>query len=229
MKELEDVTGIDASTLVTFRPDHIHTQVSSLRQTVPMDLALKFHDQLEHLRAPRFANCKLHLPCISFRVTEVGWKHDLAKETPITYEIKADRLHDLLITTEETLVQFSQAKPIRWTFLLVRPWDRYLLGVPDFAEQPDFTNNMESVKDWTEPKSLMDDSDKLLGGSPVEEEPGSRALKLVVRLRQPFNAFLLAQQHVREYKRTASDHNIIAQVKDIASIDDMDIWTIEIL
>jgi len=57
-----------------------------------------------------------------------------------------------------------------------------------------------------------------------------RELELVARLGQPFNALLLAQQQVGEYKRIASDNKIIAQVKDIASVVDMmDIRTLEIL
>ncbi|KAG1843657.1 hypothetical protein C8R48DRAFT_678697 [Suillus tomentosus] len=83
---------------------------------------------------------------------------------------------------------------------------------------------MESIENWTESESL-DDSDKASGILPVEEEPGSRALRLVVRLGQPFDAFLLAQQRIGEYKRIASDYNIIAQVKDIASVDNMDVGT----
>ncbi|KAG1792993.1 uncharacterized protein HD556DRAFT_1444087 [Suillus plorans] len=188
-------------------------------------LALKFYVELEQLRAPRFANCRLHLPCISYRVTEVRRMHSQTQEALIMYKIKADGLHDLLIITKETLVQFWWAKPIQQTFLLVRPWDRYLLGVPDFAEQLDFADDPKSIEDCTEPGSLMDHSDKLPGGLPVEEEPGSRALRLMVRLGQPFDAFLLAQQRVGEYKRIASDYNIIAQVKDIVSIDNMDIGT----
>jgi tetratricopeptide (TPR) repeat protein len=218
-------------TLPSLSEDDIHTQVSSLRHTMPTNLALEFYDKLQRLTAPRFANCRLHLPCISFRVAEVRRRRGLA---PVTYEIKADGLHDLLIATEDTLVQFSRAKPIRQTFLLVRPWDRYLLGVPDFAEQPDFADHTESIGDSTEHRSptddsQIDDSDKLPGGELVEEEPSSRALRLMVHLGHPFDAFLLAQQRVGEYKRIASDHNIVVQIKDIASVDNMDIGTIEIL
>ncbi|KAG1723172.1 uncharacterized protein EDB91DRAFT_1173282 [Suillus paluster] len=55
-------------------------------------------------------------------------------------------------------------------------------------------------------------------------------LRLLVRLGQPFGALLLAQQHVGEYKRIASDHNIIAQVKDVTSVGDMtDVRMLEIL
>ncbi|KAG2358623.1 hypothetical protein BDR07DRAFT_1337492 [Suillus spraguei] len=218
------------STLPSLSEDDIHTQVSSLRQSVSTALALKLYDQLEQLMAPRFANCRLHLPCISFRVTEVRRKSGPTKE----YRIKADGLHDLFITTAESLVQFSRAKPIQQTFLLVRPWDRDLLGVPNFAEQPDFTDDTESTGDWSEAGFPVDDSQpydlsRFPGSSPVEEEPVSRALRLMVRPGQPFDAFLLAQQRVREYKRIASDYNIIAQVKDITSVDDMDIRTVEIL
>ncbi|KAG1817349.1 hypothetical protein EV424DRAFT_1556809 [Suillus variegatus] len=216
-------------TLSPLSEDYIHTQVSSLRQTVHTDLALKLYDQLQQLRAPRFANCRLQLPCISFRVTEVRRRRGLAQETPITYRIKADGLHNLLITTEKTLVQFSRARLIQQTFLLVRPWDRHLLGVPDFAEQSHFADDIESIGDWTEPGSPIDDSDKLLGGSSVKEEPGSRALRLMARLGQPYDAFLLAQQRIGEYKRIASDYKIIAQVKDIASVDNMDVAMLSLL
>ncbi|KAG2339605.1 hypothetical protein BDR05DRAFT_967793 [Suillus weaverae] len=42
--------------------------------------------------------------------------------------------HDLQIITEEKLIQFSQLRPIRQAFLLVRSWDRRLLELPDFAD-----------------------------------------------------------------------------------------------
>ncbi|KAG2366250.1 hypothetical protein BDR07DRAFT_1396541 [Suillus spraguei] len=208
--------------LASLSEDDIHTKVSSLRQIMPTDLALKIYNQLEELRAPRFANCRLHLPCISFRVTQVRRRSDLAQETPITYDIKADGLHDLPITAKETLVQFLRTKPARQTLLLVRPWDRHLLA--DYAEQLDFTDDTESIGDETEPTLRWSS-----GGLPVEEERGSRALRLMVRLQQPFDAFLLVQQGVGEYKRVASDYNIVAQIKDIASVDHMDVGTVEIL
>ncbi|KAG2366670.1 heterokaryon incompatibility protein-domain-containing protein [Suillus spraguei] len=158
-------------TLPPLSEDDIHTQVSSLRESVSTALASKMYDQLEQLSAPRFANCRLHLPCISFRVTEVRRKRGSAE-----YRIKADGLHDLFITTAETLVQFSRAKPVQQTFLLIRAWDRDLIWVPDFAEQPDSTDDTESIGDWSEAGSPLDDSqlyasDKFHGGSPVEGSP----------------------------------------------------------
>ncbi|KAG2358613.1 WD40-repeat-containing domain protein [Suillus spraguei] len=208
-----------------------HATFSSLRQTMHTNRASEFYEQLEQLSAPRFANCRLHLPCISFRVMEVGRSRGLAQDM---YYMKAEGLNDLLITTKEPLPLFSCARPSRRTLLLVRPWDRYLLEAPDLAEQPDFTDDTESTGNWRESESAVDDSQlynfkTFPGGSPIDEEPDSRALRLMVRLGQPFDAFLLAQKHIGEYRRIASDHNIVAQVKDITSVDNMDIRTVEIL
>ncbi|KAG1726885.1 uncharacterized protein EDB91DRAFT_1086625 [Suillus paluster] len=202
--------------------DEIQTAVSSLRNTVVVELASDLYNQLDNMSAPRFANCRLHLPCIAFRLTEVRRTYGPAHETHFTYGVKADGLRDLLVTTEETLTQFSRARPARHAFFLVRPWDRRILDEYDFAEQAD--SDAESLGDWSEP------------GSPIEEElddseSHSRALRLMVRLGQPFGAFLLAQQRGGEYKRIASDRDIIAQVKDIASVHNMmaRVRTLEIL
>jgi hypothetical protein len=79
-------------------------------------------------------------------------------------------------------------------------------------------------------------SDRSINGShdeyeeSVDSELPSRALRLMVRLGQSFGALLLAQQRGGEYKRIASDHNIMARVKDMSTVHDMmDIRTLEIL
>ncbi|KAG1734839.1 hypothetical protein EDB19DRAFT_2026395 [Suillus lakei] len=211
--------------LPSLSEDEIQRAVSSLQNTQAMAVqpALKLYAQLENMSAPHFANRRLHLPCIAFRVTEVRRRRGQA--THFTYGVKADGLRDL----------FSQARPIQQTFFLVRLWDRRLLELPDFGEQLDFAGEEESVRDLSDPESPLDDSEELPGGSPVEVEPvhlesHSRALRLMVRLVQPFSAFLLAQQRVGEYKRIATDHYIIAQVRDVASAHDMmDIKTLDIL
>ncbi|KAG2086387.1 cytochrome P450 [Suillus discolor] len=133
------------------------------------------------------------------------------------YGVKADGLRDLLITTDETLIQFSCTRPTQQTFFLVRPWDHRLLGLPDFSEQLTFVDEGESIRDWSESESELDNTDKLSSNSPGEEELSvdsdvhSRSLCLMVHLGQAFSALLVMQQRVGEYKRVASDHNIIAQ------------------
>ncbi|KAG1786306.1 uncharacterized protein HD556DRAFT_1385214 [Suillus plorans] len=113
------------------------------------------------------------------------------------------------------------------TFLLVRPWNRYLLELPEFAEPsglvelPDIDDDTESEEGyWSAPESPLQNSP---GEFPeaqesVDSELSDRALR----------AFLLAHQRGGEYKRIASDHDIIAQVKDLSSIPDM-VKTLEIL
>ncbi|KIK47413.1 hypothetical protein CY34DRAFT_799363 [Suillus luteus UH-Slu-Lm8-n1] len=214
-------------TLPYLSEEEIQTAVSSLRHTVTMDDASKFYDKLANSH-PRFSNCRLRLPCIIFPVTEVRRRPGAAQETLLTYGVRADGLGDLVIKTGETLIQFSRTRPIRQTFLIVYPWDRRLLELPDFAE------DVESLGDSGGSEHEFPVS-RSHGGFPVEEklvdsESYSRALQLIVRLGQPFTAFLLAQPRRGEYKRIASDRSIIAQIENVASIHSiMDVRTLEIL
>jgi len=103
---------------------------------------------------------------------------------------------------------------------VIRPWDRNLLELQDLAQPFDLgdddVHSIESEDYQTPPSSPS-----------FESYDASRALRLLVRLGQPFRAFLLAQQWGGEYKRIAADHDIIAEVNDMTSM--MDIRTLEIL
>jgi len=94
--------------------DEIQTSVSSLQDIADVQ-------KLNSLSAPRFSARRLRLPCITFAVTEVKRRRGEDNQTRTTFAVKADGLHDLLITTEDKLTRFSRAKPIRQSFLLVRP------------------------------------------------------------------------------------------------------------
>jgi hypothetical protein len=205
--------------------DEMQGLVSTLQNTVTAESALKLYTILDNLRAPRFATSRLQLPCISFPVIEVRRRPGQDQESRFTYDVKADGLQDLVITTQDKLIQFSLARPTRQTFLLIRPWNRLDLGLPDFAD------DTQSVDESVLESPLADS----FGDTPGENEPvdmnsQSRELRLIVRLGQPFGAIFLAQQRGGEYKRVVSDHNIIAQVKDMTSVDTMmGIRTLEIL
>jgi hypothetical protein len=205
--------------------DDIQTSVSWLQNVVDIDVALKLYSQLDNLGAPHFANRRLRLPCIAFPVTEVRRSRAQDQETYFAYEAKANGLRDLLITTEDKLTQFSRSKPTLQTFLLVRPWDPYLLELPDFADNP------HGVDNWSVRGSMFHDTLSIFSSEtgPLNPQLRSRALRLIVRLGQPFSAFLLARQRGGEYKRIASDRDIIAQVKDVAgSVHKMHVRTLEI-
>jgi hypothetical protein len=85
--------------------------VLSLQDTVVLKLVLKLYSLLNRLSTPHFAHHWLHLPCIAFPVTEIRWKSIEHTETNFTYEVKVDGLHDLKITTEDRLLQFSRGIP----------------------------------------------------------------------------------------------------------------------
>ncbi|KAG0706487.1 WD40-repeat-containing domain protein [Suillus ampliporus] len=230
--------------------DEMHASVSLMRNAGAGELASRLYQRVYDLVAPRFAHRRLHLACITFPVTEVRRRPSQDKETYFTYEVKADGLHDLLIATDDQLIQFSRSTR---TFVLVRPWNRGLL------ELPDPTDDTLHAEDYFVPGPPGDDAlvdSKSLSrasrfiarlgqpfrsffrsrrrspgeNGPVGVESHSQALRFLVRLGQPFGAFLLVQQQGGEYKRIASDRNIIARVKDIASVRSMmDVRTLEIL
>jgi hypothetical protein len=197
--------------------DQIQMAVSSLRKnTFTVASASRLYDQLDRTSAARFAHHRLHLPCIVFPVTEARLGPGRDQDT---YAVKSDGLRDLHITIKDKFTPFSLARPppVWQTILLVRPWSRHLLDLHHPAD------DTQSVENWSSP----------LGNSrlaPTYANFHSRALRLIVRLGQPFSAFLLARQVNGEFKRIASDHDIIAQVKDITFVDNMmDIRTLEIL
>ncbi|KAG1792991.1 uncharacterized protein HD556DRAFT_1309013 [Suillus plorans] len=221
-----DITSYEAPPCKLSPPseDEIQSSVSSLRSVVDLQSASQLYETLDYLSTPRFTHRRLHLPCIVFPVIEARRKpgHD---QNTYTYEVKSDGLCNLDITTEDKFTPFSPARPPpAWqTILLVRPWSRHLLGLHDTAD------HMQSVDNWSAPESSLHDSPAAQTG-PIYSDSDSRALRLIVNLGQPFSAFLLARQRDGEFKRIASDHDIIAQVKDMASISYLaDIRTLEVL
>jgi hypothetical protein len=190
------------------------------------------------------------MPCIVFPVTTVKLRHGQDQETVHAYKVKADGLHDLLITTEDKLVPFSPAMPTRQTILLVRPWDRNLLELSDSEDNkvfsvPRTTGDIGPVHSESQSRAsrLIDRLRQPFGAvanslsvrgevqGAVGSESYARALRLVVHLEQPFCALLLAQQRSGEYKRIASDRDIVAQVNDITSVRHIveSVRTLEIL
>lgn len=109
-----DITSYKALPACTLPPtseDGMRTLVLPLRSVATLDLTCKLYTMLDNLSAPRLANSRLHLPCIAFRITEVRLTRGQEQDTRLTHEVKANGLHDLQITTEDKLVQFSAARP----------------------------------------------------------------------------------------------------------------------
>jgi hypothetical protein len=215
---------VAACKLSSLSEDEIQTSISMLRNDVTADSASKLYTLLSDLSAPRFAHRRLHLPCMVFCVTEVRRSQARDEQSYFTYEVKAHGLHDLSIRTGEKLIHFSPARPFQKTVLLVRPWNRHLLDLLEDDTQI-IEGDTQSVKDVCVPQSASQNEK-----GPGDMDSHSRALRLIVRLGQQFSAFLLMQQRGGEYKRIASDQDIIAQVKDMAFIHNtVDVRQLEIL
>ncbi|KAG2362239.1 hypothetical protein BDR07DRAFT_1357912 [Suillus spraguei] len=221
-----DITSYEAPPceLPSLSEDEIQRSVSLLQGVVALQSASKLYQTLDYLSAPRFTHRRLYLPCIVFPVTEATRRKCRNQDT-YTYQLKADGLHDLQITTADKFIQFSPARPPpAWqTILLVRPWSRDLLELHEPAD------DTRSVDSWSVFESPLH-SPPAAQNELVYSDSHSRALRLIVHLGQPFGAFLLARQRDGEFKRIASDRDIIAQVKNMTSVDNMmDIRTLEIL
>ena len=207
--------------LSSLSEEEMEVLTSSLRDAAVVELASQLYTTLEHLSAPRFAHRRLHLPCIVFTVTEVSRK---PSQEEGAYTLKTNSLDDLLISTEDKLIPFSRRIPIRQELLIVRPWDRNFLESYDFADPEDDARSIRTENSAMPPNFSSGDDVS------TDSESDSRALRLIARLGQPFRAFLVAQRRGGEYSRIAADHDIIAQVKDRASVRDMmDVRTLEIL
>ncbi|KAG1898553.1 uncharacterized protein F5891DRAFT_1042457 [Suillus fuscotomentosus] len=161
--------------------DEIQSLVSSLRGVVALDMASILYQTVDYLSAPRFAYRRLHLPCIIFLVTDAMRKQSRDQDPTYTYDLESNGLHDLQIATADKLIPFSRARPPpAWqTILLVRPWSRNLLELYDSAD------DAHSVELETMPKSPSHDS-LPAQTEPIYSESHSRALRLIVRLGQPF-------------------------------------------
>ncbi|KAG1821962.1 heterokaryon incompatibility protein-domain-containing protein [Suillus subaureus] len=227
-QELESSTGINARALVAFRPGMrdareklrwASTRVTTLQEDIAYSLFGIFGVHLPVIYGEKRQNAlgRLLQEIIAHSgdITALDWKSGgVLVETGINvlhYEVKADGLKDLLVTTEDS-----------W-------FNSHLLSV--LGRHPCSSvhgiDKTQSAEDWREPGSPSDDT---FVGYPGYSEQATRELRLIVRLGRPFGALLLAQQWGGEYKRIATDNNIIAQVRNMASVDDMmDVRTVEIL
>ncbi|KAG1796661.1 uncharacterized protein HD556DRAFT_1359228 [Suillus plorans] len=117
-------------TVTSLSEDEIQNSVSTLRNNiVAVELASKLYTTLENFGVPRFANSRLQLPCIAFSLTEVRRSTGVDEDKCFTYEVKADGLQDLLVTTEDKLVQFSPARPDTFVYTLTTRLEHMKISV----------------------------------------------------------------------------------------------------
>ncbi|KAH7904981.1 heterokaryon incompatibility protein-domain-containing protein [Hygrophoropsis aurantiaca] len=217
-----DIAVYKASAHTPLLASRVETETSVPElQSFTAEMALALYDKLDRQPPPRFANHRLTLPCIVFPLRALTKQTDGRSNV---YSATADGLVEgIQITTADNFSPFSLSRPSRLSrgMLLVRPWNRDLLDAIDIAS--DVRNAVSApLSSNVIPPGLASQPLPEFDASEVRE-----ALILIARLKQRFAALLLVRQRSGEYRRVASDHDIIAQVRDVNKL--MNIRSIEIL
>ena len=207
-----------------------------------LDLALRLYDRLHDLPTPRFAEGRMMLSCIAFRLPAFTARRR-------GYRVNTAPFGMLEISTGDNLFQ--------WTSLyLVHPWLDALLdhedvegdGMPLPSPYPDEITDDGSYGEDEDDEGEIDDEDDdaslfsepespshavLVHMAPVDRETAAR--RLAVRLRQPFGALLLApkveDRRIVGYQRVAADALITVQFRENVSLIDIlsNIRTLDVL
>ena len=209
-----------------------------------LDVALRLYKRLDDLSTPRFAESRMTLSCIAFRLPAFA-AHQRG------YRVDAAPFGTLEIRTRQNLS--------RWKSLyLVHPWLDALLDhedseasllspYPDDDEIEDGESDDEDDEDEDDEGETNneDDDAPLFSGlespshavhahmAPVDRETGAR--RLAVRLRQSFGALLLApkveDRRIVGYQRVAADVLISVRFGEDVSLADIleNVRTLDVL
>ncbi|KAF8133372.1 hypothetical protein EV363DRAFT_1162077 [Boletus edulis] len=192
----------------------LDTCVEQLRtQLTPEDVS-KFYKRVVRLPRATFSNRCLRLPCITFAVTKIGIL-DARGSQGIHYHAIVSLLGKVEFRTTDV---FTLTKPRKLVF--VHPWLRDLSDdhdesvSDDESEDESDADSSEAPKPNADSGDTDDDDNSSAPASPLHA-PSARvdrytqALRLFSHLGHPFNALLLERQPNNQYKRVATEHEII--------------------
>ena len=187
-------------TLSAIKDTQMDARVTELKGQPSQTVVLPFHQRVVSLPPARFDHRRLHLPCIIFGVKRLGIQ-DLGHGQEYCYRARVSGIGDVEFQTSDRL---SLTEPRKLIF--VHPWIRDLCDPSDgfiWGSEADYDDDASDSRSEGE------------GTSPLHAVPApimdnyTRALRLVVRLQQPFHALLLQHQPNGEFKRVAAEHNIV--------------------
>ncbi|KAI6040396.1 hypothetical protein EDC04DRAFT_1508499 [Pisolithus marmoratus] len=176
--------------------------VAVLRSRLPQKVAFSIYNQINSLPPARFATRRLHLPCIVFSVRRLGIQ-ELRRGNEKLYRARVSGLGNVEFVTTDDLPLHEPQR-----FVFVHPWIPHIRGPSDGVA---WVDNSEFDADT----SSDSDSDEVASPSPLHAVPAphvdnyTRALQMIARLGQPFNALLLVQQPNRHYRRIAVENEIV--------------------
>ena len=185
----------------------LDSRITALKGQLSQTDVIPFHQRVISLPPARFANRRLHLPCIIFPVKRLVIQ-DFAPGYEFCYGARVPGIGHVEFQTSDRL---SPKEPRRLIF--VHPWLRDLCDPPD-----GFTWASTAADDDDDDDDLSDsglESGRASPTLPLHVVPAAtmddhtRALRLVARLQQPFHALLLQQQATGEFKRVATERDIV--------------------
>ncbi|KAI6030212.1 hypothetical protein EDC04DRAFT_104815 [Pisolithus marmoratus] len=186
--------------------EEMETCITELRGKLSEREALSIHSQINSLPHARFATRRLYLPCIVFSVRRLGIQ-ELHGGNEKLYRARVSGLGNVEFTTVDDLPLHKPHK-----FVFVHPWIRYIQGPSDGVA---WGSDSESDTESDLGSDCDVESDEVASSSPLHAIPSpevddyTQALEMIARLGQPFNALLLVQQAIGEYKRVAAEREIV--------------------
>ena len=192
----------------TIEDAYMSTRVATLETSLSRTDAVLVHDRITRLPPARFANRRLHLPCLIFPVKRLSIQ-GFMQDQEFRYRARMSAIGKVEFQTSDKLSPEEARK-----LVFVNPWVRDLRDPLDDLPWGVATDGGE-VEDEDEDES---DSEAETDSAPSSSlhilplaamDDYSRALRLIVRLQQPFHALLLQQQLNGEFKRVATKHEII--------------------
>ncbi|KIO02206.1 hypothetical protein M404DRAFT_148346 [Pisolithus tinctorius Marx 270] len=166
--------------------------ITKLRNKLPREEARIICNKISHLSPARFAARRLHLPCIIFPVRSL---EELRGGIEKLYRARVSGLGQVEFTTADQLSLNGIQK-----FVFAHPWINHIRGPNggviwgDDSESDTDSDPGEVVPSPAVPATQIDNY--------------TRALEMIARLGQPFNALLLVQQSSETYKRVAAEREI---------------------
>ncbi|KAI5981892.1 hypothetical protein F5J12DRAFT_916980 [Pisolithus orientalis] len=167
--------------------------INELRGRLTRHHARIIYNNINRLSPARFATRRLHLPCVVFSVKSL---ENPCNGNEKLYRARVSGLENVEFTTADDLPLHEAKK-----FVFVNPWIHHIRGPSNGVTWGDGSES-DTNSDADEVASLP-----TVPMPPVDSY--TRALAMIARLGQPFNALLLVQQSNRTYKRVATGSEIV--------------------
>ncbi|KIO02181.1 hypothetical protein M404DRAFT_715004 [Pisolithus tinctorius Marx 270] len=183
--------------------EEMETRITKLRGKLSQEVVLNTYNQIMFLPPARFGTRRLHLPCIIFPVRKL----ELRRGTEKLYRAKVSGLGKVGFSTADDLPLDEAQK-----FVFAHPWIDHIRGpnsVVAWGGDPESDADSNCDSDHDAESDGVSPPSSPLHVLPPQVDGYTRALQVIARLGQPFSALLLLQQPKGEYRRVATEEEIV--------------------